>query len=55
MLDLRNTLVFAVIGSFESLDILGYMEIKLPMSLQGNGLFTSLLDWNWPTGSQGRI
>jgi len=39
----------------EFLDILGYMEIKLLMSLQGSELFTSLLDWNWPSGSQGRI
>jgi hypothetical protein len=38
-------------GLFESLDILGYKEIKLLMSLQGSELFTSLLDWNWPSGS----
>jgi len=35
---------------FRSSDILGYMEMKLRMSLQERELFTSLLDWNQPWG-----
>ena len=35
---------------FGSLDSLGYMEVKLLISLQGKELFTSLLEQNWPWG-----
>jgi len=36
-------------------DILGHMEFKLPVGLQGSGLLTSLLDWNLAWGSLGRL
>jgi hypothetical protein len=34
------------VGLFRVPDILGHMEMKLPMRSQGRELFTSLLDWN---------
>jgi hypothetical protein len=36
-------------------DILGHVEMKLPVGSQGSGLFTSLLDCNLPWGSLGRL
>ena len=36
-------------------DVLGYVEMKLPVGCQGRELFTSLLDLNRPWGSRGRI
>ena len=38
-----------------SRDILGQVELKLPVGSQGSGLFTSLLDWNLPWGYLGRL
>jgi len=43
------------VGLFWSPDILGYMELKLPIGSQGRELFTSLLDWNMPWGLLGRL
>jgi hypothetical protein len=40
---------------FGSSDILGRMEMKLPIGLKGRELFTSLLDWNVPWSSLGRL
>lgn len=40
---------------FGSLAILGYVEMKLPTSLQEMELFAGLLDMNRPWGSVGRI
>ena len=42
-------------GLFWSMDILGYMEMKLPVGLQGRELFASLLDWKLPWRSLGRL
>jgi len=41
--------------SVGSTDPLEYVEKKLLKNLQRRVLFTSLLDWNQPWGSQGRI
>jgi hypothetical protein len=40
---------------FGSPDILGYMEMKLPMGSKRRGLFTSLMDQNLPCKYLGRI